>query len=62
MNRRLQVLRTLRRGWRTLRGRRSELALGIERIGLLSLRFPALVACGAVVLTVSAGHSTHPHW
>jgi uncharacterized protein len=55
MSYRLQVMRALRRGWRLLRDRRSELALGIERIGLLSLRFPAIVAAIAAVLVVAAG-------
>jgi uncharacterized protein len=49
------VARALRQGWRMLRDRRTELALGIERIGLLSLRFPAAVAGIAAVLVVAAG-------
>jgi hypothetical protein len=43
MNSRLQVLRVLRRGWRALRFCESGLALGIERIGLFSSRFPAQI-------------------
>jgi len=47
--------RILRRSSRMLRSRRSELALGIERLGLLSLRFPTTVAFVAAVLAVTAG-------
>jgi uncharacterized protein len=47
--------RILRRSSRMLRSRRSELALGIERLGLLSLRFPTTVAFVAGVLAVTAG-------
>ena len=35
--------------------RRHDLALGIERIGLLSLRFPAIVGVLAVALAIAAG-------
>ncbi len=35
--------------------RRSDLALGIERIGLVSLRFPTLVGALAMILAVMAG-------
>jgi len=49
------LLRIPRRCSRMLQKRRGELALGIERIGLLSLRFPVFVACIAVVLVVIAG-------
>ena len=40
---------------RMLRRRLCELALGIERLGLLSLRFPAAVAFVAAVLALTAG-------
>lgn len=49
------IVRAWRRCRQILRSRRGELALGIERIGLLSLRFPAAVACIALVLVVAAG-------
>lgn len=49
------LLRIPRRCSRMLRKRRGELALGIERIGLLSLRFPVFVACIATALVVAAG-------
>ena len=42
-------------GWRSLYRRRHDLALGIERIGLLSLRFPAVVSLLAILLAVMAG-------
>jgi hypothetical protein len=34
---------------------RHDLALGIERIGLVSLRFPAIVGILAIVLAIAAG-------
>jgi hypothetical protein len=34
---------------------RGDLALGIERIGLLSLRFPAIVGVLAIVVAIGAG-------
>ena len=45
----------LLRGWRSLYRRRHDLALGIERIGLVSLRFPSVVGVLAIVLAVAAG-------
>ena len=45
----------LLRGWRSLGRHRHDLALGIERIGLISLRFPAIVGVLAVVLGIAAG-------
>jgi predicted RND superfamily exporter protein len=45
----------LLRWWRSLSRRRHDLALGIERIGLLSLRFPLVVGALAVVVAVAAG-------
>ncbi|KRR19446.1 RND transporter [Bradyrhizobium retamae] len=48
-------MQALRRCLRSLRDRRSDLAFGIERIGLLSLRFPTVVACVAAALVVIAG-------
>ena len=35
--------------------RRHDLALGIERVGLLSLRFPAIVGVLAIILAIAAG-------
>lgn len=49
------VLCALRRCSRAAWDRRSDLAFGIERIGLLSLRFPTIVACIAAALVVTAG-------
>src|SRR5215475_13857873 len=49
------VKRLLRRCSRLFWVRRGELALGIERVGLLSLRFPAVIAFIAAVLIVAAG-------
>lgn len=49
------VMNILRQCRRMLRSRRSELALGIERIGLLSLKCPAVIAFIAAVLAVVAG-------
>jgi uncharacterized protein len=46
---------TLLRGWRSLSRRRHDLALGIERIGLVSLRFPVVVGALAILLAVVAG-------
>ena len=45
----------LLRGWRSLSRHRHDLALGIERIGLVSLRFPAVVGVLAIVLGIAAG-------
>ena len=45
----------LRRWWKSLSRHRHDLALGIERIGLLSLRFPVVVGVLAVVLGIAAG-------
>ena len=45
----------LLRGWRSLGRHRHDLALGIERIGLISLRFPTIVGVLAVVLGIAAG-------
>lgn len=45
----------LQRWSRGLRNRSRELAFGIERIGLLSLRFPVVVACVAAALAIAAG-------
>ncbi len=45
----------LERQWRLLARRRHDLALGIERIGLVSLRFPALVGVLAAALAIAAG-------
>jgi uncharacterized protein len=42
------------RGWRSLCRRRHDLAHGIERIGLVSLRFPVVVGALAIVLAVVA--------
>jgi hypothetical protein len=51
----LQLLvRTLQRCRQALRDRRGDLALGIERIGFLSLKFPVVVSCVVAVLTVAA--------
>jgi predicted RND superfamily exporter protein len=56
MRRPLQsLMRALQRCLQILRDRRSDLALGIERIGFISLRFPGVVACVAAVLIVAAG-------
>jgi predicted RND superfamily exporter protein len=49
------MMRALRRCSRAVWERRSDLAFGIERIGLLSLKFPAVVACIAAALVVTAG-------
>jgi uncharacterized protein len=43
------------RAWRSLFRHRHDLALGIERIGLLSLRFPTVVGALAIALAVAAG-------
>ena len=54
-DRSLQLLmRTLQRCRRALRDRRGDLALGIERIGFLSLRFPVVVSCAVTMLAVAA--------
>ena len=45
----------LYRWWKSLARRRHDLALGIERIGLVSVRFPALVGTLAILLTIGAG-------
>ncbi len=45
----------LLRAWRSLSRHRHDLALGIERIGLVSLRFPAVVGVLAIVLGIAAG-------
>ena len=45
----------LLRGWRSLCRHRHDLALGIERIGLVSLRFPVVVGVLAIVLGIAAG-------
>jgi uncharacterized protein len=50
-----QFKNKLLRGWRSLSHRRHDLALGIERMGLVSLRFPAVVGALAIVLAVAAG-------
>jgi len=42
-------------GWRSLYRRRHDLALGMERLGLVSLRFPAVVSLLAILLAVTAG-------
>src|ERR1700741_2260833 len=44
--------RWLRLGWKWLVRHRNDLALGIERIGLVSLRFPRVVGVVAFVLAV----------
>jgi uncharacterized protein len=46
---------TLLRGWRSPCRRRHDLALGIERIGLVSLRFPVVVGVLAIGLAVTVG-------
>jgi predicted RND superfamily exporter protein len=42
-------------GWKWLVRHRNDLALGIERVGLVSLRFPRLVGLAALVLAVTSG-------
>lgn len=49
------VMRALRRWSHVLRNGSRDLAFGIERIGLLSLRFPVVIACVAAALAVAAG-------
>lgn len=44
----------LLRAWRSLSRHRHDLALGIERIGLVSLRFPAVVGVLAILLAIAA--------
>jgi hypothetical protein len=51
---RRQFRSTLLRGWRSLSCHRHDLALGIERIGLVSLRFPAVVGVLAILLAITA--------
>jgi uncharacterized protein len=46
---------TLLRGWRSLSRRRHDLALGMERIGLVSVRFPVVVGALAILLAIVAG-------
>jgi predicted RND superfamily exporter protein len=43
------------RGWRVLARHRHDLALGIERVGLISLRFPLAIGAIAVALAIAAG-------
>jgi predicted RND superfamily exporter protein len=50
-----QLESMLLRGWRSLCRRRHDLALGIERIGLISLRFPTIVGVLAIALGIAAG-------
>ncbi len=45
----------LERQWRSLVRHRHDLALGIERIGLVSLRFPVIVGTLATALAILAG-------
>jgi predicted RND superfamily exporter protein len=47
--------RWLEQQWRSLARRRHDLALGIERIGLVSFRLPGLVAALALGLAIAAG-------
>jgi hypothetical protein len=49
-----QIESTLLRGWRSLSRRQHDLALGIERIGLVPLRFPAVVGVLAILLAIAA--------
>ena len=46
---------SLLKAWRSFSRRRHDLALGIERIGLVSLRFPSVVGVLAIVLGIAAG-------
>jgi uncharacterized protein len=45
---------TLLRGWCSLSRRRHDLALDIERIGVVSLRFPAVVGVLTILLAIAA--------